>query len=256
MLHVSLSSGGVFSGDSASAWDLTEDDLKERFLHPRSRGEEVWVQGKPFRCDETKLRVFEGPSTEEIEDFSSVLGPAAYEMTRVLKDVTDKFIIGPPGGLASAPDVPGNAVFVVHGANIARREELARFLESVLLHDTPVVVLHEQPNRGRTLIEKFEASAAQAQYAVVLLTGDDEARPRGSRDWELHARPNVIFELGFFFGKLGRQRVAVLYEAGVERPSDIEGLVYIALDEAGAWKLKLAQEMRAAGIETDLNRLA
>jgi hypothetical protein len=99
-------------------------------------------------------------------------------------------------------------------------------------------------------------TAAGAQYAVVLLTADEEARPRGTDSWELRARPNVSFELGFFFGKLGRALVAVLYESGVEKPSDIDGLVYIGLDEAGAWKIELYREMRAAGLDADLNRLA
>lgn len=253
--HVDLHSGGLFSGNSATAWNLSEEELRERFLAPRTRGEEIWVQGKGFRWDDVKIRIFEGPLTEEIEDFTSVLGPTAYEITRVLTDVTDRFITGPPGGLTQKPDVPGNAVFVVHGSNSGRREEVARFLAQVLGDRTPVIVLHEQPSRGRTLIEKFEASAAEAQYAVVLLTADDEARARGTDTWEARARQNVVFELGFFFGKLGRQRVAVLYESGVQRPSDIEGLVYIALDEAGAWKLELTKEMKAVDLDADLNRL-
>jgi hypothetical protein len=253
-IHVDLHAVGLFSGESANAWDLDEERLHTRFLEPRSRGEEIWVQGKAFRWDETKMRVFEGPPTAEIPDFTPMLGAAAYEMTRVLTEVTDRYITGPPGGVA-IPEVPGNAVFVVHGADKARREELARLLTTVLSPASPVLVLHEQPNRGRTLIEKFEATAGEAQYAVVLLTSDDEARMRGTDDWEVRARQNVVFELGFFFGKLGRHRVAVLYESGVERPSDIDGLVYIAIDEAGAWKLELAKEMRAAGIDADLNRL-
>jgi predicted nucleotide-binding protein len=212
------------------------------------------VQGKPFRWNESKIRIFEGPETREIPDFTSVLGPAAYEMSRVLTEVTDTFVTGPPGGTASE-NVPGNAVFVVHGSNVARREEVARFLLTVMSHETPVVVLHEQTNRGRTLLEKFETTAAQAQYAVVLLTGDDEARMRGSEAWEMRARQNVVFELGFLFGKLGRERVAVLYESGVERPSDIDGLVYIPFDEAGGWKLQIAREMRGVGLDVDLNRL-
>jgi hypothetical protein len=255
VFHVDLHSGGVWSGESAVAWDLTEQQLRERFLEPRSRGEEVWVQGKPFRWGDSKLRIFQGPGTEDIPDFSSVLGPAAYEMSRVLREVTDEFVTGPPGGQPSTV-VPGDAVFVVHGSDAARREEVARFLSQVLSADTPVLVLHEQPNRGRTLIEKFEGTAAQAQFAVVLLTADDEARPRGSDVWETRGRQNVVFEFGFFVGKLGRGRVAVLYESGVERPSDIEGLVYIALDEAGAWKIELTREMRAADVDASLDRLS
>jgi hypothetical protein len=253
--HVDLHTGGIFSGENAQAWDLSEQDLRDRFLEPRDRGEDVWVQGKPFRWNETKIRIFEGPATADISDFTSALGPGAYEMTRVLSDVTDRYITGAPGGAPAVADVPGNTIFLVHGSNVARREEVARFLGTVLGADVPVVILHEQPNLGRTILEKFEESAAQAQFAVVILTADDEARPRGTETWESRSRQNVVFEMGFFFGKLGRGRVGVLYEAGVERPSDIDGLVYIALDEAGGWKLQLSHEMRACGIDIDLNRL-
>jgi hypothetical protein len=254
VLHVDFQSGGIFSGESATVWDMSEEELQMRFLTMRARGEEVWVQGKPFKWSESKFRVFEGPATSAIPDFTRALGASAYELTRMLTEVTDRYVTGPPGGM-SAPPVPGDAVFVVHGSNVARREEVARFLAQVLTPATPVIVLHEQPNRGRTLIEKFEGSAAQAQFAVVLLTTDDEARRRGDDAWEMRARQNVVFELGVFVGKLGRERVAVLYEPGLERPSDIEGLVYIALDDPGAWKIELTREMKSATVDADLNRL-
>ena len=70
------------------------------------------------------------------------------------------------------------------------------------------------------------------------------------------ARQNVVFELGYFFGSLGRSRVAVLYESGVELPSDVNGVVYIEVDTQGAWQYRLGKELRAVGIEADINRLA
>jgi predicted nucleotide-binding protein len=116
-------------------------------------------------------------------------------------------------------------------------------------------VLHEQANAGRTILEKFEQHAASAAYAVVLLTADDEGGPVSATGRRPRGRQNVIFELGFFFGKLGRQRVAVLLDQDVERPSDIDGLVYISLDSAGAWKQSLARELRAVNIEVDYSRI-
>lgn len=68
------------------------------------------------------------------------------------------------------------------------------------------------------------------------------------------ARQNVILELGYFFGKLGRPRVCAVYVEGVELPSDIHGVLYVPFDAAEGWRLKLAQEIKAAGIEVDLNR--
>lgn len=149
-----------------------------------------------------------------------------------------------------APD-SAETIFVVHGHDVAAKYEVARFLEQI--KGPEVVLLEEQPDRGRTIIEKFEDHAASAGYAVVLLTGDDEARERGAEVEELRrrARQNVILELGFFIGKLGRARVAMLYEEGVERPSDIDGVLVLLLDSPGAWKMKLAAEMRAAGVALD-----
>ena len=67
-------------------------------------------------------------------------------------------------------------------------------------------------------------------------------------------RQNVVFELGYFVGHLGRNRVCTLYEPGVEIPSDFSGIVYVPIDEAGAWRTLLARELKAAGFEVDLNR--
>jgi predicted nucleotide-binding protein len=150
------------------------------------------------------------------------------------------------GPAASPPDVPGTApIFVVHGHDHAVLHHVVRVLERTT--SRPVTVLHEQANAGRTTLEKFEEHAVAASYAVVLLTGDDEGSALGGTP-KPRGRQNVIFELGFFFGKLGRHRVAVLLAPGVEQPSDIAGLVYIAMDGAGAWKYELARELEAAGI--------
>jgi predicted nucleotide-binding protein len=123
---------------------------------------------------------------------------------------------------------------------------MARYLDKVT--ESGAVVLEEQADAGRTIIEKFEQHAAEAGYAVVLLTGDDEGRRKGTEKLRSRARQNVILELGFFVGALGRNRVALLYEEGVELPSDISGVLYLPLDEPGAWKQKLAREMQAVGV--------
>lgn len=147
---------------------------------------------------------------------------------------------------------PGNSVFLVHGHSESVLQAVARFLEKLELK---VTILREQPNEGRTIIEKF-IDYSDVGFAVVLLTGDD----RGGTKLEPYdnqrsrARQNVILELGFFIGKLGRKRACALYEPGVEIPSDYQGVLFIAIDESGAWKLALARELRAAGFEIDMNR--
>jgi Predicted nucleotide-binding protein containing TIR-like domain len=154
----------------------------------------------------------------------------------------------------SAPPRPidrGTGIFVVHGSNNAAKDTVARFLERLGLG---VTILHEQPDKGRTIIEKFEANASVG-YAVVLLTGDDVGAPRTSpNDLKPRARQNVLLELGYFLGTLGRTHVCALREEGVEVPSDLSGVLYVPFDAAGAWKLRLATEIKAAGIDVDLNR--
>jgi len=137
-------------------------------------------------------------------------------------------------------------VFVVHGHDGEAREGVARFLESLGLD---VVILHERPNSGKTIIEKLEAHA-NTSYAVVLLTADDVGKAGGEeKDLQPRARQNVVFEAGFFMGKLGRERVALLYEPGVELPSDLSGLVYIELDKGETWKARLFKELSALGFD-------
>jgi predicted nucleotide-binding protein len=147
---------------------------------------------------------------------------------------------------------PTERVFIVHGHNDAIKESVARFVEKLGL---AAIVLHELPNEGKTIIEKFE-SHSQVDYAVVLLTADDEGsvkRGTGASEKSPRARQNVVFELGFFSAKLGRSRVAVLYEQGVEIPSDFSGILYIPIDQSGVWRFQLAKELKTAGLRVDLN---
>ena len=103
------------------------------------------------------------------------------------------------------------------------------------------VVLHEQPNEGRTIIEKFE-DFAHVGFAVVLLTPDDTGRLQDDAgEYRPRARQNVIFEFGYFIGKLGRERVCALVQGDLERPSDYDGVLYIQLDDSEGWKMRLVR---------------
>jgi predicted nucleotide-binding protein len=147
--------------------------------------------------------------------------------------------------------IDSRAVFVVHGHDKALKESVARLLEKLALKP---VILHEQPNMGRTVIEKFEAHSVVG-FAVVLLTPDDIGGMASAPDkLNPRARQNVVLELGYFLGKLGRARVCAIYEGDVEIPSDIHGVLYIPYDAGGGWRLRLATEIKAAGIDVDLNQ--
>jgi len=141
-------------------------------------------------------------------------------------------------------------IFIVHGHDEAVREKVARFLERLELKP---IILHEQANSGKTIIEKFE-SHANVEFAVILLTGDDVGKVKTAEKDSLRARQNVILEWGFFIGKLGRNKVCALYEKGVELPSDLHGLLYLSLEDRG-WQMDLAKELKEAGYEINLNKL-
>ena len=140
----------------------------------------------------------------------------------------------------------------MHGRDDGKLAKVARFLESKL--KVNVTILNEKTNKGQTVIEKFEVEASATSFAVVLMTADDEGRLikelNSQKELGLNkrARQNVIFELGYFLAKFGRQRVCVLLDDGVEKHSDYAGVVYISLDEHEGWHKNLAKELQVSGI--------
>jgi predicted nucleotide-binding protein len=115
-------------------------------------------------------------------------------------------------------------IFIVHGHDLQTRRALSDFFQG--LGKEPVV-LNEVPSGGRTVMEKFEHYGADVQYAVILLTPDDIGGVQSSAARQQRARQNVIFELGYFIGKLGRGRVCLMCKGDLELPSDLNGVVYI-----------------------------
>ena len=144
-----------------------------------------------------------------------------------------------------------NEIFIVHGRDEGAKNIVARFLEKL---DLKPVILAEMPAKGRTIIEKFEQHG-QVGYAIILLTPDDAGSLQGDEsDPKPRARQNVIFELGFFIGHLGRKHVCALTKGDVEIPSDYAGIEYIPFNDADGWKLKLIRELKSGGFDIDANR--
>jgi predicted nucleotide-binding protein len=145
---------------------------------------------------------------------------------REIVDLIDQTI-----GLVSKPSPP--PPFIVHGRDEAAKLSLKNFLQNSL-HLPEPVILHERPSIGRTIIEKFEDYASTSQLVFVLLTPDDIVASVGDPDdAKRRARQNVIFEMGFFLGALGRSsgRVILLYRPPLDLPSDIAGVVYIDISQ-------------------------
>lgn len=154
--------------------------------------------------------------------------------------------LGQPGVIPSpTPPQPtyGDTVFIVHGHDTAKLSELELLLNKVAVK---YVVLKDEPSGGRTVIEKFEDHAGEAGFAVALCTADDTGKAKSETRTNPRARQNVIFELGYFYGKLGRDRTAALKAKDVELPSDTAGVVTISLE--CEWRTELIKEMKAAGL--------
>jgi predicted nucleotide-binding protein len=142
-----------------------------------------------------------------------------------------------------------NSVFIVHGHDNEAKFETARVIEKLGLE---AIILHEQASVGDTIIEKIEHNS-DVGFAVVLYTPCDKGHSVGETTTKNRARQNVVFEHGYLIGKLGRKRVCALVKGDVETPSDISGVVYIAMDNGSAWKYALIDEMNAVGFQLDKN---
>jgi predicted nucleotide-binding protein len=144
-------------------------------------------------------------------------------------------------------------IFVVHGHDETAKASLEVFLHEIGLEP---IVLHRQADEGLTIIEKFEKHS-DVGYAFILLTPDeiaylrdDENKPDIERRKEARARPNVIFEFGYFVGKLGRSRVCCLYTGEVSLPSDVNGMIYkkfnTSIEEVA---YGITKDLKASGYE-------
>ena len=141
-------------------------------------------------------------------------------------------------------NISSNNVFIIHGHDSGLKNEVARFITE--LGYTPII-LHEQPSSGKTIIEKIE-SYTDVCFAIVLYTPCDIGAVNGSSEFKPRARQNVVFEHGFLSGKIGRERVCALIKDEVEKPGDIDGIIYVVYDGRGAWKKDIAREMEAIGL--------
>ena len=231
---------------SQTYWPKDDPDM------PVDYAEGTWQIVQCAGCDRVSFRELWHTS----EDGVSPEGPVPTEFRYPEADIEK---LGDDDSLTrvSIPDKKTKPehrrnVFIIHGRDDGRKETVARFISQLGLNP---IILHEQPNQGQTIIEKFERHAEVA-FAIALLTPDDTGGLAGEeQSHKPRARQNVIFEFGYFMGKLGRHRVCALKEENVEIPSDYDGVLYISLDAFGAWKMELAKELKNVGFEVDMNRV-
>lgn len=254
------------------SFDLLEEKLRSAIIDKYNRGESITLRGRTTRMQDVKSvqvsrsrepgQVLLDRARQEEENSSVVMIPPLTDYTawKMGEDVTEDWIQGEPGYLRDqsptatrtasvaqpSPSVRPNArdVFVVHGHDHGLKNAVARFLEILTLK---AIILHEQPDGGKTVIEKFEA-AANVAFAVVLATADDYAGASSNAVPAVanRARQNVIFELGYFRAKLGGASVALVRDDKVDLPSDLAGVVYIA---RRGWQAKLFTALTDAGFK-------
>ncbi|WP_333838781.1 nucleotide-binding protein [Novosphingobium sp.] len=200
----------------------------------------------------------DGDLSREIRDFKSSQGDRITYLESLagrldLVDEAEGVDFGQGQSLPSKAEqararTNSRKVFLVHGRDEEAKAIVARFLEKC---DLEPIILHEQADQGRTIIEKFEVFS-DVPFAVVLLTPDDVGglKPRGGEAGVMteRSRQNVVLELGYFLGALGRKNVSALRRGDVELPSDYGGVIYTPFDAGGAWKMRLAKEIKASGI--------
>ncbi len=139
-------------------------------------------------------------------------------------------------------------VFIVHGHDGELKEVVARVIER---QGIKPIILSEQVNRGATIIEKIEANS-DVNGAICLFTSDDLGREKNEEIEKVRARQNVVFEAGYFIGKLGRENTILISDRDIELPSDLQGVVY---SDRGEWKFQVLKELRAMGYCIDYNKI-
>jgi len=163
-----------------------------------------------------------------LEDLSDDVEPVIQSHTKTTKD--------------------SSKIFIVHGHDGELKEAVARIVEK---QNIDPIILSEQANTGLTIIEKFEKNS-DVGCAICLFTADDLGRSKSESSDKPRARQNVVFEAGYFIGKLGRERIIILSDSGIEIPSDLAGVVYTNTQN---WQVDLLKELKSMGYNIDFNRL-
>lgn len=227
-------------------WDSFNGELLERLFTTDKFATEYRFYGVAFAYIQQSF-------TKDLQEFQDHLSDKLHTLTSIRERLQLIPVVAELAQTRKPMErrTTGNRrVFIVHGHDGEARESLARVVERLGLEG---VILHEQAGRSRTIIEKLE-DHSDVDFAVILLTPDDVgAAKTDEAKLRPRARQNVILELGYFVGKLGRDRVCALRADGVELPSDVLGVQYIELRTG--WELELGRELRAAGLDIDMNKL-
>ena len=168
-----------------------------------------------------KLQLFTAPTRELIRQQQVIAQYRRIDQSE-LRKLIQEFI-----GIVKRRFLVKDKIFVVHGWDHELKLEAKNYFQNTLGYES--IILHEQDGEGDTIINKFEKFAKECFLAIVLLSEKDASNQDSFSDPNApkRARPNVLFEFGYFFALLGRRRVIILRKGNVEIHSDILGIEYI-----------------------------
>lgn len=216
--------------------------ISERF------GEES-INMKAFDKIKFSLGFYFGMTKEEfINDCKHGIETTKAMLNNYLEDMNDNKTIMITNDNKNKSQFNYESVFVVHGHDDALKEKVARIIEK---QHIKAIILSEQTNKGKTIIEKFE-EYADVPCAICLFTKDDIAIDKGNQKELFRARQNVVFETGYFMGKIGRKKVIILSDGEIDMPSDLSGVLYISNNN---WETDVLKELRKIGYNVDMNKL-
>jgi predicted nucleotide-binding protein len=261
------------TGKNKEYFELDKTDLseiEERVVYPFLKNEDFQFNGYFLKYNEIKrIAIKETQKTsQEISGYvqnkippnvfivilpKDIVNNVQYtqDITTIVFDKARQFLFTNSAENITAKESDLTKVFIVHGRDEHAKTETARFIEKLGFE---AIVLHEQVSSGMTIIEKIEAHS-NVGFAIILYTPCDIGSLVGEENQMPRARQNVVFEHGYFIGKLGRNRVCALVKGEIQKPTDVTGVVYIPFDTFGAWRSSVAKELRNAGYCVDMNRI-
>lgn len=255
--------------------DIPADKIKTRFVIPFLTGEKFRLGGSEFVKDEiNKFIIYSTliPIQKLVDNINensmfylsadAILLGRMCDNTKYLQDETST-IIEECEQMIPNKEIEQKAVgqklsrdiFIVHGHDNLAISEVKEFLRKLKFNP---IVLREQANEGRTIIEKLidRTQPNEIGYGIVLYTPCDKGYAAGHEaDIKARARQNVVFEHGLLMGCLGRNRVHALVKGEIETPGDLGGIIYTTMDNKGAWGMGIVRELKALGYEVDANDL-
>lgn len=251
-------------------FDFTEYDVITEIMTPYMNGQTFFFKGVRLEKNEVRsVRIFSSQysisycvsfanehdssgfipfSSEDLLPYDGLIAEITTSFTNRIKKRLDI-----PSAQNSKPlsEDLSDKVFIVHGHDRVARLEVEAFVKQLGLKP---VVLFQEASEGHTIIEKLEKNSDVA-FAIVLYTHCDDGKSKESDTFSPRARQNVVFEHGYFVGKLGRRKVFALVQDKVEKPGDYDGVVYIKMDSEGAWKISLTIEIKKLVPSIDLNNV-